>query len=141
MAELPISDGAKSLLTSHVSSSGWTIEIGVLPATPDKVIMISDTGGFDPNPKWLLDFPTLQILVRGVVGGYLATWAEGKAVKDILLGLSSADVNDDRWDAVNILSDLSFIGVDENHRPQFTINFALIVEPQVPAGTTNRSAL
>lgn len=141
MAELPISEGAKSLLAAHAATSGWTIEVGVLPTAPDKVIMISDTGGLDPNPKWLLDFPTLQILVRGIVSGYSTTWTEGKAVKDILLGLSSTDVNGDRWDAVNIVSDLAFIGRDESQRPQFTINFSLIVEPQVPAGGSNRSAL
>lgn len=141
MAELPISAGAKSVLATHVTGSGWTIEIGVLTAQPDRVMMISDTGGEPSNPKFLLDFPTLQILVRGNASGYLEAWAECKAVKDIMLGFSSASVNGDRWVAVNLISDIAFIGRDDNQRPQFTVNFQLIVEPQVPVGSTNRVAL
>lgn len=140
MAEAPISVGAKSLIAAHVIISGWTTEIGVMPKTPDKVIMISDTGGPTPNPKWLLDFPTIQVMVRAGTNGYLIGWAEAKAVKDILLGCDSRNVNDDRWVAVNIASDLAFIGRDENERPLFSINFQLIVEPQTNSDT-NRAAL
>ncbi len=45
MAEFPMSQGIKDLLATHVGTSGWTIEISQLPDTPDRVIMISDTGG------------------------------------------------------------------------------------------------
>lgn len=142
MPELPISQGIKDLLTDDGGVSDWTIEVGVMPKTPDKVIMISDTGqGADPNPKWLLDFPTVQVMIRGAVSDYLATWAIHKAVKDILLGLTSQSVNSDNWNAVNITGDLGFIGRDEVNRPLFSVNFQLIVEPQVPTGTSNRTAL
>lgn len=142
MAELPISQGIKDTLEASSEMGDWTIEIGVMPESPDKAIMISDTGqGADPNPKWLLDYPTQQVMIRGEVSGYLATWAIYKAVKDILLGFTSADVNDDRWVAINITGDLGFIGRDESNRPTFSVNFQLIVEPQVPDGTSNREAI
>lgn len=102
--------------------------------------MISDTGGLDPNPKYLLDFPTCQAMVRGNVSGYLETFREAKAVKDILLGVDSQDINLDRLVAINQNGDLGFIGRDEQNRPLFTINFALIIEPQVVANS-NRIAL
>ena len=54
------SEGIKVLLTTHVGVSGWGIEIGAMPDNPDRIILVSDTGGFDPNPKWLLDFPAVQ---------------------------------------------------------------------------------
>ena len=102
--------------------------------------MISDTGGVEPNPKWLLDFPSCQIMVRGNSSGYLDTFREAKAVKDILLGVDSQDINLDRLVSVTMNGDLGFIGRDEDMRPLFSMNFALIVEPQV-VGNSNRSAL
>ncbi len=133
MAEFPPSQGAKDLLAAHVAVSGWRIEIGAMPDKPDKIIMISDTGGQDPNPKWLLDFPTLQVMTRGAVGTYLDTFREAKAVKDLLLGIDAQVLNGDRWDGITQNGDLFFIGQDKNDRPIFSVNFALIIEPQVPA--------
>jgi hypothetical protein len=140
MAEYPASVGAKDLLAAHAVISGWTIEIGAMPKTPNQIIVITDTGGLDPNPKWLLDFPRLQIMVRGDVGDYLDTFREAKAVKDLLLGITSLDLNDDRWVSVTGNGDLGFVGRDENMRPLFAMNFALIIEPQSVANS-NRLAI
>lgn len=141
MANMP-SQLLKSLLTTHVATSGWQIEIGISPATPDRVIQIVDTQGIGlpPNPKWLLDFPTCQVMVRGTVSGYVAAWTEARAVKDLLLGVDSQDVLGDRLVAVNMNGDLGFIGRDDKERPLFAMNFALIVEPAVTP-ETNRVAL
>ncbi len=140
MAEFPASQGIKDLIATHVGGSGWQTEIGAMPKTPDKVIMVSDTGGQDPNPKWLLDFPTIQVMVRGIVSGYLATFQEAKAVKDILLGVDAQVIQGDRWDGITQNGDLAFIGRDENDRPLFSVNFAIILEPQL-VGDSNRLAL
>lgn len=141
MAELPPSDNLKDLLAAHVIVSGWDIEISSMPDKPDQVIMISDTVGIDPNPKYLLDFPSCQIMVRGEVNDYLDTYREAKAVKDLLLGVTPFTTGDgDRIVAINMQGDLGFIGRDENMRPLFVINFALIIEPQVVANS-NRLAL
>ena len=140
MAEFPASVGAKTLLTAHVATSGWQIEISVMPDSPNKVIMLNDSGGLAPNPKWLLDFPSLQAVVRGDANDYLDAFREAKAVKDILLGAPSQDLLSDRWVSVTMSGDLGFIGRDENERPLFSMNFALIIEPQSVANS-NRLAL
>jgi len=135
MSEYPASVGAKTLVEPHALISGWQIEIGVMPDQPDKVISISDTGGLEPNPKWLIDYPTLQVMVRGNVSGYLDTFIEAKAVKDLLLGVTSQDISGDRWVSITQNGDLGFIGRDEDQRPLFSVNFALIIEPQVVANS------
>ena len=140
MAEIPASVGAKSIIAAHAAVSGWQIEIGTMPDEPDEVISINDTGGLDPNPKWLLDYPTIQIMVRGNTNGYLDTFVEAKAVKDLLLGITSTDINGDRWVSVTQNGDLGYIGRDSDMRPIFSVNFALIIEPQVVANS-NRLAL
>ncbi len=140
MAEFPASSHLKDILTTHVGISGWQIEIGAMPKSPDRIIMISDTGGLEPNPKYLLDFPTCQTMIRGKVSGYLDTYREARAVKDLLLGVDAQVINDDRIDGIIQNGDLAFIGRDEQMRPLFTINFALFVEPQT-SGNSNRVAL
>jgi hypothetical protein len=102
-----------------------------MPKTPNKVTMFSDTVGIEPNPKWLLDFPFVQVMVRGEVSDYLNTFREAKAMKDLLLGIESFTTSDgDRLVSVTQNGDLGFIGRDENMRPMFVINFRLIIEPQ-----------
>ena len=142
MAEPAPSELLKQLLASHVSVSGWEIHIGIAPDSPDRVIAIADTIGLDPNPKYLLDYPACQIMVRGASSDYINARQEAKTVVDLLLGITSQDVLGDRLVAVNMNgSGPYFIGRDESMRPLFAINFALIVEPQVPTGGSNRVAL
>ena len=140
MAEYPVSVGAKSLIEAHAAISGWQIEIGAMPDKPDDIIYINDSGGLPANPKWLLDYPSMQVVVRGAVGTYLDTFREAKAVKDLLLGVDSQDILGDRWVSITLNGDLGFIGRDEDERPMFSINFALIIEPQSVANS-NRLAL
>lgn len=141
MAEVPPSEHLKQLLTTHVASSGWQVEIGSMPKDPDRIIMITDTIGLDANPKFLLDFPTCQVMVRGNTNGYLDTFREIKAVKDLLLGVYSYDTaNGDRMVSITQNGDIGFIGRDENMRPLWTSNYALIIEPQTVANS-NRIAL
>lgn len=140
MAEFPPSEHLKDLITAHVTLSGWQVDISAMPDDPDRAVAISDTGGVEANPKYLLDFPTCQIMVRGEVNGYLDTYREAKAIKDLLLGIDSQDINGDRLVSVTMNGDLGFIGRDETMRPLFSMNFALITEPQV-VGNSNRLPL
>lgn len=130
----------RALLATHVGVSGWQLETGAMPKEPDRIIMLTDTPGVEPNPKYLLDFPAAQIMIRGEVGGYIATRNEGQAVKDILLGITSQDIGGDRLVAINMQGDLGYIGRDENDRPLFVVNLALIIEPATTP-ETNRVAL
>ncbi len=130
MAENPPSVEIKSLLTAHAGASGWQLEISQMPDEPDDIIMISDTGGVEPNPKWLLDFPTIQCMIRGSANKYLEAFREAKAVKDLLLGIQAfTNADGDRWDGITQNGDLAYIGRDESMRPLFSINFAIILEP------------
>ena len=124
-----------ALMLTHTGTSGWARKIGESPKTPDRIMVFSDTGGPPPNPRYALDFPTVQASIRGVKGaGYAAARAEAKAVKDILLGITSQTMaNGDRLVSVTLNSDIAYIGRDENERPLFTVNFALIIEPVVVA--------
>ena len=136
-------EGAKDLLAAagvgvFAASSGWGIFIGKIPIDPATVITIYNSGGLAPNPKWLLDFPSLKILIRGAANGYQAAQAKAVDTKNTLLGLPSQDLNGDRWVSVTQTGDINEMGFDKNNRPMFSLNFSLIIEP---ATGTNRIPL
>jgi len=135
--------GAKDLLVAagvgvFAATSGWGIFIGKEPTAPHTIITAYNSGGTNPNPKFLLDFPSLQVRVRGAPNGYVAAEAKAKDVKNALLGLVSQDLNGDRWVSVTMAGDITPLGNDQQNRPMFSLNFNLIIEP---ATGTNRIAL
>lgn len=135
--------GIKDLLETagvgvFAALSGWSIAISKEPQQPDTVVTVYNTGGPPPNPRYLLDFPNVQVRVRGGKGGYEAAQAKAQACKDALLGIPSQVLNGDNWNGITMQSDVMLIGYDETNRPIFTMNFSLIIEPATGA---NRVAL
>lgn len=113
------------------ATSGWSIVIGRFIDAPNTQIAIVGTGGKAPNPKWNIDYPSVQVRVRGNNSGYVEARQKARDIKDLLLGLPSQDVNGDRWTAVNMIGDITQTGFDQKERPVFAVNFALIIEPSV----------
>lgn len=119
-------------------ASGWSINIGRLPAKPLTAIAIIQTGGLAANPKYLLDWPSIQIMVRGGVNGYAAARNKVQEIKDKLLGLPSQTLSGERIVQINMIGDISSLGFDDQDRPLFSANFQMIIEP---SSGTNRIAL
>jgi len=114
---------------TFAASSGWGIYIGFEPDSPDTVVTLYDTGSFEePNPAYLLDFPTMQIRIRGAKNDYPGAFSKANAVKEALLGLPAQTINGTRYDGVWMISDVSYIGV-EKERPIFTTNWRIAREP------------
>jgi len=133
MSKLPaehIKDTLVTLGYSFTGSGDWRLWIGKQPANPDRVITLYDSVGRTPNPRWLLDYPAVQIRVRGGQSDYAEAGKQIKKVKSLLLGRDSYTAsNGDRIVAINALGDISFMGWDSTDRPEFVLNLALIVEP------------
>lgn len=142
-----ISQGAKGLIVaagvgSSTPTADWGVHLSLLPATPIKAIAIFDTGGTGegPNAKWLLDYRTIQVMVRGVANGYAEAYGKIQDCKDVLLGMGAQTVEGDRWDGVTGIGDITFLERDENNQPILVMNFRIIVEPADNA-LTNREPL
>lgn len=137
------SEGIRDLLVAagigtYAATTGWSIHISKQPDKPDTAITIYDSGGRPKNPRWLLDFPTVQVRVRGLVNGYLAARAKCEDIDNALVGLPSQDLNGDRWTMLTQISAPTFLGYDENQRPEFSMNYQLTIEP---ASGTYRDSL
>lgn len=113
----------------------WPIKVGGFATEPYECIAIMDAPGARPNPKWLLDFPAFQVLVRVSAGGYDVGYDKAANIKDVLLGADVITVGDDRWDSITMMGDISYIGMDGNSCPMFSLNFRAIIERKANALT------
>lgn len=134
-------DTAGNLLeTAQVvkGTTGWAIRIGKQSDTPHQLVAMYDTGGQTPNPKWAVDFLTIQALVRAGPNEYNICWQKAREVRDALLGLESQDIDGDRWVSITCQGDIGFVGYDDKERPTCSVNFRIIMEP---SAVGNREAL
>lgn len=122
-------------------SGAWPVRIGRLLAAPDAQMSLFQTPGQTPNPKWLVDFPTFQVMVRGAKDDYPGAETKAQQVKDALLGIEPyVHTGGDRWVSVTMLGDFAFLRYDDNSRPLFSGNFRVIKEP-VATVASSREAL
>lgn len=136
--------GAKDLLVAasigewENDGADWPIFIGKMPDSPANCIVLSDPGGLAANPKWLLDYPDIAVVVRS--DSYADAYAKMKQVKDKLLGLPNQEINGDHWDGIIQVGEAGFIGYDPKDRALFSGTFRLFLEPANSAGD-NREPL
>lgn len=107
----------------------WGVWIGRMPVGIHEAVVLFDSGGYPANPRWLIDYPTVQIKIRGTANDYQYARTKAILVKNILIGLPSQDVGDDRLVSVTMPGDISFLGYDAQNRPEFVLNLNLIIEP------------
>lgn len=116
-------------------SPQWPIKLGILPSTPDQVMAISDSPGQSPNPRWSLDYPSVQVVIRSEPFEYDVGYNQARAVKDAVIGIDSYTSGDDRIVSTTMLGDINYIGPDENNRTMFALNFRFIIESTPGAGS------
>jgi len=118
--------------------TGWLLRIGKLPDTPNQVVVFYDSGGSNPNPKWRVDYSTIQVRIRGIKSDYSGAYDKAREIRDHLLGIDSQALGSDWLVSLTVMGDIGFTGYDDNDRPEFTINFRTIIEP---ASGANRESL
>jgi hypothetical protein len=120
---------------TQAAATGWSIRIGRLFDEPDTQIAVYDTPSPNPDPKWLLEYPHFQIIVRGNKDDYGGAWQKARDCKDVLLGMFPQVVNSDRIDGIIGVGDINFLSYDTNNRPLFSANFQIFLEPAASALT------
>lgn len=123
-------------------TANWAIYVGKMPTTPTKVVTLYEGPSRTPNPRWLLDYPSIQIKVRGGPNDYVAAREKIQQIKDLLLGVEPFDEpGGDRLVSVQAIGDVAELGFGaEPQDVMFVLNLTLIVEP-APNANTNRDPL
>jgi len=124
----PPSQDIKDIMVA-TSSLGLTFAtdlfISEMPQTPDECVCVYDTGGDDPGTEFTYERPTLQVRVRGARGGYLNAHGLAQEIRDVLNGQHNYTINGARYIGIWAVGDIIFVGYDDNHRPELTVNFRL----------------
>jgi len=132
------SEGVKDILVEdgigvfqpNAVAGNWVIMISRMrdgDETPNKVIAVYDTGGLAPEPGLDINYPTIQIVVRGEPDGYVDAHKKCRDIRDSLLGRPSEVRGGDTWASVTMPHDIIPLGYDDNERPEFSMNFQLII--------------
>lgn len=136
--------GVGTQVEANATSTVWAVKIGRRTETPDSQIALFDTGGSNPNTKFMLDFVHIQAIIRAGAHDYQIGHAKATEVKDALLGIDSQSVavgiESIRVDGITMLSDIAFLRYDESERPLFSVNFRMLQERAVSA-LGNRDSL
>lgn len=121
LANLGVIDGA----------TGWSGYIGDLPDTPHQAVTIYDTGGRGGEVKVAIDYPTVQVVVRGspASGGYAAGYAKAQAIYDAMVGIDTPHASWDKLVSCVQMGFINWLGRDDTDRPRFSVNFRLITLP------------
>jgi len=101
--------------------TGWTSGKSFMPPNPDKMIVVYETGGDQPDQTAVTgySYPTFQVRGRSDELGYEELRTKMQAVMD---SLKDADITGYIY-IHPVQSGLLFIGYDANQRPEAVINF------------------
>ena len=122
------SEDIKDILASTSSLAltyATDLFIGEMPTSPNQCVCVYDTGGQEPDVDRIYEKPTIQIRVRGERGAYRTTQELTQACRDVLHGTANYTINSARYIGIWCNSDVMFIGMDDNSRPLFTVNFRI----------------
>ena len=103
------------------------IHIGSEPSAPDECITLYNYDGEAPSPKFLLDFPRLQVRARA--NSYTTAYSNILEVFDLLAGRASFTQNTTRYTGILPASNISDLGKDASGRFILVVSLKMFVEP------------
>ena len=112
--------------TTSVTDTGWLITKSFMPPDPDKCITIYETGGFPPEGRPELDYPTFQVKIRSSSTGYSTGSAKLAAVEAALHMFPSTTLNSWYYAGMQALSGPLALGFDGEDRPMMAQNFVAL---------------
>ncbi|MHA1809369.1 MAG: minor capsid protein [Candidatus Heimdallarchaeaceae archaeon] len=124
----PSQDFKDILVDASIGTFGTDIFIGKEPDSPNACVTLYDTGGFPPQVNNKLDYPTVQVRIRGEVRGYQNAYAKAENIKDALHAQGNITQGSTKY-SIWCMSDILFIGYDDKDRPLFTVNFRTMRAP------------
>ena len=108
------------------AASLWALCKAFMPEQPDRVVLLSEYAGNPPQIRADVDYPGLQVRVRGRGWEYGEARDKSEAVRVALHGLGPVSINSRRYVHFEAQQSVTSLGRDANDRPEFTCNFIVI---------------
>lgn len=118
-------------IRDYLIAQGVTTDIfiNLEPSTPINCITIYTTGSWnEPNPKFLIDYPTIQIRSRATTDE--TCFNNLLEVFDILHGVTSFTQNTTKYTGIQASTSITNLEIDKNDNRIKFVNFNLITEPE-----------
>lgn len=113
-------------------AAGYELRSGPMPASPDKVMVLRETGGAAPEVAFggdVVEQPGLQLVVRGVPHDYEGPRAVIEAFHQAVLGWGAFVADGTRYLALIPLQSPFPLRVDANERQELAVNYLAQKEP------------
>lgn len=109
------------------SITDWALAIGRMTDGPDKQLVALDTGGKAGEVAVAIDYPTVQLLIRGGVGAdqYGPTFRKLKEARAALVAIPARPIQFPELAGITAIGDVVFLKYDEKERPLFSCNLQL----------------
>jgi hypothetical protein len=136
MANSPATDIATLLANDGHGTKGEDLFVSREPDTNSTLTTtVYDTGGERAaEPKWALDYPTVQVRVRGVRRDYDGAWGQAEAVKQSLHSRPTETVSSVAYYGIWTVGDIIFLTYDDSECPVVVVNFRMIREHTTTTG-------
>jgi len=115
------------LVDEGVGVFGIDLFVGSKPGdgTIDACVVVFPSGGSDPEPDYDYERPRVQVYIRGPKEDYETPAAKTEAVKAALKSKTNITKNGMRYVCIWQEGDVIHLGMDEDGRHQFTVNFRI----------------
>jgi hypothetical protein len=119
----------------ELSSSGLSLVfatdlfVSKMKEDVNQCVCIYDGPGGSPEANYDLDYPTVQVRVRGNRMAYREAYALANDIKQLLHGMTNETINGTRYIEIVCSGDIMHIGYDESERPIFSVNFDIMRTP------------
>ena len=112
-------------------STGWVATVGGF-STTGKEISFLDSGGRSSEVKVAIDYPNVQVMIRGTkaAGGYSEAYQKAKEVHAALVGIETPNASWTYLTSCVARGDIIWLGRDDEARPRFSLNLQLITQPE-----------
>lgn len=133
MAEVSPARGIYDVLKAHTpdltEGGNWHFAYGRLVEHSKPMIVVRNTGGRSAEPVIAQDYPTVQLIGRGVpgAGGAEDLYLKMRACRDALVGIPSRPPSWINLSSITAIGEITDVGFDDKDRAMFTLNLQLIV--------------
>ena len=115
-------------LTAQGLTTGYTVIRNTVPALPDKVIVVTETGGSGPSQTFdgqTVENPNVQVVVRGLADDSDGPRLTAERIYQAAMNWGAFSQSSVRFLSVTPLAAPFPRGKDDNRRVEWVVNFAV----------------